>query len=955
MPRTSIAVLSFLTCANLCIAQTAPPWSQLSLSTCNVDAYRQVHPTGDGRGIVIAVLDTGVDMSIPGLQKTTTGQIKVIDVQDFSGEGDVAIRRAIWNAAKDRIVHYAKDGSPELFVPPPAALRPDGTTVWFGRLEEKAFKNSSVSDLNANGRRDDVFGICVISRDDGTDNDALCFVDTDADRDFSEEKPLKNYKLAYDTFTFARRKKEKQIEPVTLSLNVFIKKKKVVLHFDDGGHGTHVAGIAAGHDIQGQKGFDGVAPGAKVISLKIGNNKLAGGATVTGSKKRAFEYAARFAREHNVTVVCNLSYGIGSIREGHSAIDRFLDKLLRRNPGLIVCVSAGNDGPGLSSVGTPAAAKSVISAAALLAVDTARDVLGIKIDVPQLTQFSSRGGELAKPDVATPGMTTSTVPRWNQRGDFFQGTSMASPYATGLCALLAQHLRDQGIVPRADRIKQALKASADPVPGFTALDYGAGVPNIVKAIRVVEALAKQRANDPLYALDVSTDCPLAVDGKGRAVYWRSTYFPTDRPQVFTIKPVFAPTTDADRIADFSKRLILHSNADWCTTQQEQIYLRGEQSTRVRVEYDPAKLKTPGLHVAEITAVADGWPILHLVNSIVVPYRVGPENGYKLLLENQTVSGWKVHRYFVEVPTGASAMHLTLKAVEGKPGTAQMYYVFGPNGRKVGRRYPLRIDTHSGRLESRHTVSKELTPGVWELPITCTRADETSTYDMEVRFDGVQAPESIVADLKGKAGHLPNGKVTVTNVFDRPVRLKTSGRIEGYRKSLNKKLTPDDDVANISLPLTSDIRAVRVRIDVSDEDYAKFTDCAVNVYDSNGKAIVRDGLSEPTLTLTVKNPDPAAKSTTCKLQIQPAFTQPNVEDAASFKIKIDYLYVQPVGINVTRGDRPDVTLYPGIPTELSYELSSRPPEAPKGMTRIGYIRATRQATKQRIIDIEIREK
>ena len=65
--------------------------------------------------------------------------------------------------------------------------------------------------------------------------------------------------------------------------------------FDVFGHGTHVAGIAAGHDIYGVSGFDGVAPGAQLLGLKIANGAN-GGITTTGSMVRAMDYAIRFAR-----------------------------------------------------------------------------------------------------------------------------------------------------------------------------------------------------------------------------------------------------------------------------------------------------------------------------------------------------------------------------------------------------------------------------------------------------------------------------------------------------------------------------------------------------------------------------------------------------------------------------------------------------------------------------------
>jgi subtilisin family serine protease len=954
MRRTSVTgVCILLVLAAACVAQTTRPWTQLSLSTAQVDAFRKANAEADGRGVVVAVLDTGVDMGVVGLTKTPAGEVKVIDAQDFSGEGDIEIARATWNETNDKIVRYGKDNAPEWYTPPPAEQRPTGTTVWFGVLKEEAFKNTSVSDVNDNGRKDDAFGACVISRDDGNDDDVVCYIDGDGDRDFSNERPLKNYKLNYDTFTFAREKKEKQDILLTCAVNILVRQRKIALHFDDGGHGTHVAGIATGHRIQGQEGFDGVAPGAKVISLKIGNNRLAGGATTSGAMQKAFEYAAKFAREHNVQVVCNLSYGVGSKREGDSDIDKFLDTLLRDNPYLIVCTSAGNEGPGLSSVGTPAAADAAISVAALLAADTARDVSGVQIPTAQVMGFSSRGGELDKPDIATPGLMTSTVPRWNRRGDFWGGTSMASPYAAGLCALLVQHVQAKTSAPaRADWVKAALKNTADGVPGFTALDYGAGQPNIVKAAEAAVALAVRCKDDPLYAFKVSTESPMGPEGSGPAAYWRSPYFPADRPQSFTIEPLFVPEADAAKITEFSKRLSLRCNADWCKLLQDQIYFRDRQSATVRVQYDPAKLKEPGLYVATVEGLDGDTVALRLLNTIIVPHRAAPDDGYRVRIENQTVEGSKVRRHFIAVPTGASAMHVTLRAEEGKPSTAGIIHVHKPDGRYISEYPGCRLDTKNDKREARFTVSKELEPGVWELPVTSAKADETSVYSLEVRFDGVLADPEEIGDLSAAPGATPTGSVRLLNVFDRPTTVTMEGRIEGYRKTETKKLTTDEDAGTFSIAFTSAVSGARIRIKVSDEDYEKLTDAAVTVFDAGGQAIVQEGLNEPELTIHVDNPQPEADSTTCKLEVRPAFAIPNIDNTAEFEIRLDYLYKEPVNVAVKRGGNAQITLYPGIEAELSYTLDDLPPKAPDGTATVGYIRAIERGAKQPVAEVEI---
>lgn len=929
--------------------QQSLPWTQLSLSTCGVDKYHREHPELDGRGVVIAVLDTGVDLGVAGLTHTPLGEVKVIDVQDFTKQGEVRLNPIQRDAQTGKFIHHAQDGSPQEHSLPDAAQHPAGTKYWFGSVEESRFANSTVSDINDNGQKDDEFGILVVARPGGSDDEAEVYIDTDIDRDWSDEAPLHNYHVKLESFQFAREKKERQIAPLTCALNVFLAEKKVVIHFDDGGHGTHVAGIAAGYRINGQRDFHGVAPGAKIISLKIGNNTLAGGATTTGSKKKAFEYAAKYAREHNEPVVCNLSYGIGSETEGESDIDVFLDKLCRENPNLVVFSSAANEGPGLSTIGTPAAARAVITVGALLAPDSARDVMGVNMKSPQVAVFSSRGGELDKPTVAVPGYATSTVPRWNRSNDFWRGTSMASPYAAGMGAVMisSAEFRHPDREQRSSWVKAALQGAAAPMYGFNALDYGAGIPELGKAVSAYEQMVSTLGGDALFDYAVKTNSPLAPGGEGPAAYWRSTYYPNDRSQVFEITPRFVPTPDAETVASFSRQYEIKSGADWLVPRQDQVYFRSEQPASVRVDYDVSKLKEPGLYVGAIEGRAPGQVGFRLVNTVVVPHTFGPQNDYRLHLPDQKVDGWQINRHFVAVPPGASAMHLVLKAPNGQFSDLRTREIFKPNGSTVGSG-EFYLDTRQQKTSAEWTITDELAPGVWEICASSTRPDEVSHYELEARFSGLWAEPRVVSGWEHSEGNSPTGELTLTQLFERPIPIKAAGKIEGYQVSFEKELSPKEDVAEHTITFNPGIRAVRIESEFSDLDFARFTDVAVNVFDANGSALAKEGMNYRQVSREVSNPDPSAESVKCTLEVRAAFTDEDDDIKATAKTKITYLYKEPVEITVKDAG----TAYPGIARKVKFRLASAPPEAPKDTKMVGYIRITNAGNEDEVLKVRI---
>ncbi|MFH1529235.1 MAG: S8 family serine peptidase [Pseudomonadota bacterium] len=514
-------------------------WDLLSTDTVGARAFIEAHPTWDGRGVVIAVLDTGVDMSVPGLTTLPQGGVKVIEARDFTGQGRVKLQRPVEKDEGKEKVLTAGGG----VVRGHGALTPAPApeTLLLGFLKEQAFRASSVEDINENGKTDDVFAVLAGEIDLEGRKEWRLWIDRDGDGHVDDEEPVRSYSEAHETFFLTAAPGNSLRPPMAFAATLDADRREVDLHFADGSHGTHVAGIAAGYRLYGKAGYHGIAPGARIMSLKIGDNTLSGGSTRSGSMASALRFAGNWSEKHDTPVVVNVSYGIGTETEGTTDIDRIVDGLLGEFSLLSVATSAGNSGPGLSSVGTPAGADFVFSTGAVLTRDIARTLYDTEISRDILFYFSSRGGELAKPDGVAPGAAASTVPPW-EWGIVMRGTSMASPQAAGCLALLASAARtaEPRIRFNGGMLRTALRNSGRPLPGYTLLDQGSGVIDVTRGWRSLQRLAKEETAWKVLGYRVRGTAPYLEDEEGPAAFFRTgTWFPRSPERIsFRVLPVF---------------------------------------------------------------------------------------------------------------------------------------------------------------------------------------------------------------------------------------------------------------------------------------------------------------------------------------------------------------------------------------------------------------------------------
>jgi serine protease AprX len=281
--------------------------------------------------------------------------------------------------------------------------------------------------------------------------------------------------------------------------------------YDDMGHGTHVAGIAAGNGYDSGGARAGIAPNARLAALKVLDEKGNGRISQVIA---ALDYVSAHRTGLNLRIV-NISVGAAVLESYESDL---LAQATRRlvEQGVVIVAAAGNQGRnaagasqsgGITAPGNAPWVLTVGASSHLGTVDRGDDVVA---------GFSSRGptaiDRTAKPDLVAPGVGIESLSVQNSRlatthssylldGTVptpfppylsLSGTSMAAPVVTGTVALMLE--ANPALTPNA--VKAILQYTAEAHPGDDALSQGAGFLNARGAVELARAFADPAVQTP---------------------------------------------------------------------------------------------------------------------------------------------------------------------------------------------------------------------------------------------------------------------------------------------------------------------------------------------------------------------------------------------------------------------------------------------------------------------------
>ena len=832
-----------------------------SFETGAVDFVKK-NPKADGRGVTIGILDSGVDLGHPALQKTTTGERKIVD----------------WVTATDPIVDSDRTWRPMTTSVSGPSFTYGGKT-WkapAGSYQVSTFAESyttggdAAGDANRDGDTTDVWGV-LYDAANGTVR-----VDLNNNGDFGDDTPMKPYKDGYQIGYFGTDDPstdvvERQPFVVQIRKDVpmdpyggdWVGKKVDFVNIGviESEHGTHVAGITAANGLFGGK-MNGAAPGAKLVASRACT--WTGGCTNVALTEGMIDLVVN----RGVDIVNMSIGGLPALNDGNNARAELYTRLIDTY-GVQLVISAGNSGPGANTIGDPGLADKVISVGATISKDTWAANYGSVVEKKYaMMPFSSRGPREDggfTPTLSAPGASINTTQTWLPGGpvaeagyklpagySMLQGTSMASPQAAGASALLLSAAKQKGIDLTPAKLRTALTSTADHIKGVQAYEEGAGLINIVDAWKSIRNGATAHEYTVKAPVDTAIDQFLKTPGYGTGIYDREGGLKAGQKKTYDV--TITRTSGADKAIRHELHLENNAGGTFKIVGSDEVSLGLNKPVTVKISAKPssAGLKSAILEVDDPrTEGIDKLVLNTVVVSAPLKYTQAASGSVQ---RNSTAS------YFVTVPEGAKSLEVALSGLKDKSQTRFIaIHPYGVPADNTGTPYCYNnyLDGNGCKPDVRAYADPQ--PGVWEIEVEARRTSPLldNPYKLDVTVLGAAFDPETVTIPEAKVGTPATASWKVTNKYA-AIDGKLAGGPLGSSKSARPSITE-----GVTQTTTVDVPEGAASLDVSIGNVSDTAaDLDLAVYDASGTKVASsaDGDSEEAVSV----PKPAAGTYTIEV-------------------------------------------------------------------------------------------
>ncbi|MET7319343.1 S8 family serine peptidase [Streptomyces sp. NPDC005549] len=826
-----------------------------SFETGAVDFVKK-NPKSDGRGVTIGILDSGVDLGHPALQRTTTGERKIVD----------------WVTATDPVVDGDRTWRPmTTSVSGPAFTyggqtwrAPAGSYRVSTFLESYTTGGDAAGDANRDGDTTDSWGVLYDAKA-GTVR-----VDLDNDHDFSDDTPMKPYKDGFQVGYFGTDDPKTDVaerQPFVVEIRKDVvgsagtRTDFVNIGVIESEHGTHVAGLAAANGLFGGR-MDGAAPGAQIVSSRACT--WSGGCTNVALTEGMIDLVVN----RGVDIVNMSIGGLPALNDGNNARAELYTRLIDTY-GVQLVISAGNSGPGANTIGDPGLADKVISVGASVSRETWAANYGSAVRTAYaMMPFSSRGPREDggfTPTLTAPGAAVNSIQTWMPGAPvpeagydlpagygMLQGTSMASPQAAGASALLLSAAEQARIDLTPAKLRTALTSTADHIKGVQAYEEGAGLIDIPEAWKSIRRGATAHEYTVKAPVDTAIDESLATPGYGTGLYDREGGLKAGQKKTYAI--TLTRTSGPDRAIRHELEFENNAGHTFRVVGRDEVRLPLNEPVTVEVEARPgsAGLKSAILEVDDPrTEGVDQQVLTTVVVAAPLKYDFSAKGSVQ---RNATKS------YFVTVPEGAKALEV---AIGGLKGESQTRFVsLHPYGVPVDNTstpycYNNYLDGNGCRPDVRAYADPQ--PGVWEVEVEARRTSPLldNPYALDVTVLGADFAPEVVTVPEAEAGTPADASWTVTNRYA-PLDGKLVGGPLGSSET-SRPAIEQGDTATSTVEVPEGAESLDVAIGgVSDAA----ADLDLTVYDENGAVVAQsaDGDSEESVSLA----EPAAGTYTVEV-------------------------------------------------------------------------------------------